>query len=213
MRTSQHVSGVQRTRTGTPNGNDHMAKRHAASSRSKGTGVLLIVALFGALVAVALGIYGRVHTATGRPLALLIGFTGMTPMKAWLATAAAVLAITQLLSAAWMWGRLPGAGPAPSWVPQAHRWLGAIAFLMTLPVAYHCLWSLGYSTFDLRTSVHSAAGCAFYGAFATKMLALRVRSVPSWSLPILGGLLFTLLIAAWATASLWYFTQPGVPLL
>ncbi|MET7550863.1 DUF6529 family protein [Streptomyces sp. NPDC005500] len=170
------------------------------------------MALFGALVAVSLGAYGRIHTPTGRPLALLIGFTSMTPMKAWLATAAAALAVLQLLSALWMWGRLPSVGSAPGWLPQAHRWSGSIAFLLTLPVAYHCLWSLGFSTFDLRTTVHSVLGCAFYGAFAVKMLSLRVRSLPPWALPVFGGLLFALLIGAWATASGWYFTQPGVPL-
>ncbi|MFJ7305869.1 DUF6529 family protein [Streptomyces sp. NPDC099088] len=181
-------------------------------SQHTGRWILLLAALFGALVAVALGTYARVHTPTGRPLALFIGFTSMSPMKAWLAAAAAVLAVIQLLSALWMWGRLPGAGQAPSWLSQSHRWTGTSAFLLTLPVAYHCLWSLGFSTFDVRTTVHSFAGCAFYGAFATKMLVLRARNVPSWALPLAGGVLFVTLIAAWATASLWYFTQPGVPL-
>ena len=175
--------------------------------------MFLLLALAGALVAVALGTYGRVHAPTGRPLALIIGFSGMTTMKVWLATIAAGLAVFQVLSAAWMWGRLPGAGRAPAWLSQAHRWSGSLAFLFTLPVAYHCLWSLGFSTFDLRTTLHAAMGCAVYGAFTTKMLGLRVRGLPSWSLPVAGGTLFALLIGAWATASLWYFSQPNVPLI
>lgn len=177
-----------------------------------GTAALLLFAVAGGLVAVSLGIYGHVHTPTGRPLALVIGFTGMLPMKVWLATAAVVLAIFQVLSAAWMWGRLPTTRKAPKSLSQWHRWSGAVAFVTTLPVAYHCLWSLGYSTFDTRTALHSFFGCAFYGAFTTKMLALRARRVPGWALPISGGLLFALLIGAWATAALWYFTQSGVPL-
>jgi len=180
--------------------------------RSPGAGALVVPALVGGLVAVALGTYGRSHTPTGRPLALLIGFTAMTPMKAWLATFAALLAIAQLLSAAWMWGKLPTRRKAPSWLGQAHRWSGSIAFVLTLPVAYHCLWSLGFSTFELRTALHSIFGCAFYGAFAAKMLVLRANRLPGWALPLCGGLLFALLISAWATASLWYFSQPGVPL-
>jgi hypothetical protein len=193
-------------------GHDRMTTKHAAL-RSQKTGVFLLLAVAGALVAVSLGTYGKVHTPTGRPLVLIIGFSGMTTMKVWLATTAAALAVFQLLTAAWMWGRLPYAGQAPAFVSQVHRWAGASAFLLTLPVAYHCLWSLGFSTFDLRTTLHACMGCAFYGAFATKMLGLRIRNLPGWALPVVGGVLFTLLIAAWATASLWYLSQPGVPLL
>jgi hypothetical protein len=190
-----------------------MTGQESATPRPSSRGaVLVLLALAGALIAVALGTYAHIHTPTGRPLALVIGFSGMVTMKVWLATAAAGLALVQLLTAAWMWGRLPGAGPAPAWVQQAHRWLGSTAFLLTLPVAYHCLWSLGFSTFDLRTTLHSLLGCAFYGAFATKMLALRVHGLPRWSLPVIGGALAVLLIAAWTTASLWYLTQSGVPL-
>ncbi|TCC35211.1 hypothetical protein E0H50_13565 [Kribbella sindirgiensis] len=170
------------------------------------------VALVGALVAVALGTYGRSHTPTGRPLALVIGFTDMAPMKAWLATAGVLLGLAQVLSAAWMWGRLPIRREAPHWLGQAHRWCGSLAFVLTLPVAYHCLWSLGFGTDSPRTVLHSVFGCAFYGVFASKMLALRTKRLPGWLLPAAGGLLFALLVGAWATASLWYFTQPGVPL-
>ncbi|WP_405059059.1 DUF6529 family protein [Kribbella sp. NBC_01505] len=173
---------------------------------------LLGFAVVGALVALSLGIYGRTHVPTGRPLALIIGFTDMSPMKAWLATAALLLALFQIGSAAWMWDKLPTSKPAPASLGLLHRWSGAVAFLATLPVAYHCLWSLGYSTFDVRTALHSFFGCAFYGVFTTKMLTLRAKSMPGWSLPITGGLLFALLVTVWVTAALWYFTQPGVPL-
>lgn len=183
------------------------------AQRARGSAAtLLLLALAGAFVAVALGIYGAQHQPTGRPLALVIGFTAMTPMKVCLATFAVALAVFQLVSAAWMWGKLPTSRPAPAWMSQTHRWTGSIAFLLTLPVAYHCLWSLGFSTFDTRTALHSIFGCAVYGAFATKMLGLRVKKLPGWALPVFGGLLFALLIGAWATAALWYFTQPGVPL-
>ena len=177
-----------------------------------GAVVLVGFAGAGALVAVALGVYGKSHTPTGRPLALLVGFTNLTPMKAWLATAAVVLVIFQVVSALWMYGRLPVKRKAPAVLSQLHRWSGAIAFVATLPVAYHCLWSLGYSTFDTRTALHSLFGCAFYGAFTTKMLALRANKMPGWALPISGGLLFALLIGAWTTSALWYFAQSGVPL-
>lgn len=178
----------------------------------RGIGLLLVFAVAGALVALSLGFYGNAHTPTGRPLALIVGFTNLTPMKAWLATAAVVLAVFQVVSALWMYGRLPVRRRPPAALSQLHRWSGAVAFVATLPVAYHCLWSLGYSTFDTRTALHSLFGCAFYGAFTTKMLALRANKMPSWALPISGGLLFALLVGAWGTAAVWYFAQSGVPL-
>nr|WP_308166255.1 DUF6529 family protein [Nocardia albiluteola] len=35
--------------------------------------------------------------------------------------------------------------------------------------------------------MHSIAGTAFYGAFAAKMLALRLRGTPFWLVPVLAG--------------------------
>jgi hypothetical protein len=188
------------------------ADTEVGETARRATLVLLGFAVAGALVAVALGVYGKAHTPTGRPLVLLVGFTGLTPMKVWLATAAVVLVVFQVVSALWMYGRLPVKLKAPKVLSQLHRWSGSIAFVATLPVAYHCLWSLGFSTFDTRTALHSLFGCAFYGAFTTKMLALRANRMPGWALPISGGLLFAVLIGSWATSAVWYFTQSGVPL-
>lgn len=56
---------------------------------------------------------------------------------------------------------------------------------------------------------HSVAGVAFYGAFASKMLTLRLKRTPGWLLPILGGLVFTSFVLAWTLASLWWFRTVG----
>jgi len=69
------------------------------------------ILLVGAAVALAIGVYARVHDPAGRPL-LALGFSGMLPMKAWLTTAAVSLLAVQLVTALWMWGRLPAAGAA-----------------------------------------------------------------------------------------------------
>lgn len=171
---------------------------------------LLIAAAIGAAVSVSLGVYGRVHEPTGEQIAHF-GFSSTLSMKAWLATGVAVLAVAQAGSAAWMWGRLPGAGRAPGWVPHLHRWTGTAAFLLSLPVAYHCLWSLGFQDSDARVFVHALLGCAFYGALTTKLLALRVRNLPGWALPVLGGSLVALLVAIWTSSSLWFFTNVDFP--
>ena len=187
-----------------------MATTAAPRARTGGA-TLAAVLLVGAAVAVALGVYGKAHTPAGRPI-VQFGFSGVLQMKTWLSTAALALVLVQLLSALWMWGRLPGAGSAPSWVTPLHRWSGSAAFVLTLPVAFHCLWSLGFGTTDARVVIHSIAGCAFYGAYAAKMLGLRVSGLPGWAIPVLGGTVLTTIVVAWLTAALWFFTRSGLPL-
>ena len=171
---------------------------------------LLMAAVAGASVAVALGTYGRVHEPTGDSIATF-GFPAVLPMKAWFTTAVALLALAQLASALAMWGRLPGVRAASAWIAPVHRWSGTVAFVVSLPVAYHCLWSLGFQVTDARVLAHSLAGCAFYGAFATKLLALRIERLPGWALPTIGGILVTCLTAVWLTSSLWFFANVGFP--
>ena len=173
---------------------------------------LALVLLAGAAVAVAIGAYARVHHPAARPL-FLLGFSGMLQLKSWLATAALVLVVVQVGSALWMWGRLPGVGRPPGWLPELHRWSGSIAFTLSLPVAVHCVWSLGFVTTTPRVLAHGLVGCAFYGAYAAKMLGLRVRGLPSWTVPVLGGSVFSLFLLVWTTSAVWFFTRSGVPLL
>lgn len=165
----------------------------------------------GVAVSITLGVYAKVHPPAARPL-FTLGFSGMLQMKAWLATAAVVLLGVQLVTALWMWGRLPNRGAAPGWVAPLHRWSGATAFVLSLPVAFHCLWALGFGAPQPRVVLHSVAGCAFYGAYAAKMLGLRLRGLPGWSLPLLGGAVLTTLALAWASSALWFFTRAGLPL-
>lgn len=173
---------------------------------------LAVSLLVGAAVAVSVGVYAGLHEPAGRPLVTL-GFSGMLQMKAWLSTVAAVVLLVQLATALWMWGRLPGvSGPAPGWASVLHRWSGTAAFVLTLPVAFHCIWALGFATGDLRVTVHSIVGCLFYGAYASKMLALRSQRLPGWALPVLGGTLLSALVLIWLTSALWFFSRSGLPL-
>jgi hypothetical protein len=175
----------------------------AASSR------LLLAGAVGALVAVSLGIYGNVHDPAN-DLAITLGFRNTITMKVWLASAAALLAVVQILSAAWMYGRLP-LGDAPEWIGGAHRISGRLAFLLSLPVAYHCLYQLAFQHSSARVLAHSLLGCLFYGAFATKVMIVRSRGLPGIVLPVAGGVLFTVLIAAWLTSGLWFISKNGFP--
>ena len=83
-------------------------------------------------------------------------------------------------------------------------------FVLTLPVAYHCIFKLGFQDATTRTLWHSLLGCAFYGAFAAKVLVVRLHNFPGWVLPTAGGLLFAVLIGVWYTSALWFFQQFGV---
>jgi hypothetical protein len=165
----------------------------------------------GAAVTLSVGVYAKVHQPALRPL-FLFGFSGMLQLKTWLATAALLLILIQLATALWMWGHLPGAGPAPRWLPAVHRWSGSAAFVVTLPVALHCVWSLGFLATSPRVLAHGVLGCGFYGAYTAKMLGLRLRGLPGWALPVLGGVVFALFVLLWATSALWFLTRSGVPL-
>lgn len=168
---------------------------------------LLVPLVLGSAVAVTLGVYGRVHSPTGIAVNVA-GFSSPLTVKVWLTTAAATFGVLQLISAMIMYGKLGAAGPR--WIGSAHRWSGRIAFLLAVPVAVHCLYALGFQSYDTRTLAHSLLGCAFFGAFTTKMLILPKRGVPGWALPLVGGLVFTALTALWLTSSLWFFTTVGI---
>jgi hypothetical protein len=171
---------------------------------------LLAILLAGGAVSIALGVYGNEQTPTfSRPFALI--FSDTINLKAWFATAAAFLAVVQVLLALRIYGRVRWPREAPPWLGDAHRLTGTIAFLITLPVAFLCLWSLGFQDHNTRVLVHSLLGCFFYGAFVVKVLAVRIRGLPDWLLPVAGGTVFVTLIVIWFTSSLWFFSNVGFP--
>ena len=132
-------------------------------------------------------------------------------MKVWLGTVAATLAVAQLLLALWLYGRL--GGQAPDWVGSAHRVCGRLAFLIALPVAYHCLWSLGFQDTSTRVLAHSLLGCIVFGAFAAKVTIVRSRGLPGIALPIAGGVMFAALVLVWYTSAFWFIREQGWPTL
>jgi mono/diheme cytochrome c family protein len=132
-------------------------------------------------------------------------FNDTLHLKAAFATAAAVLACFQLFTAAWIFRRLPWDKPA--WVNPVHRWSGRLAFVCTLPVAYHCIFKLGFSSPTTRVLAHSLFGCAVYGAFAAKVTIVRLHRFPRPVLPIAGGLLFAVLIGVWWTSAVWLYSR------
>lgn len=169
---------------------------------------VLVPFAIGSAVAIALGVYGRVHEPTGIAVSVA-GFSGAQAAKSWLSTVVFVLALVQLGTALGMWGRLPVAAPWAGWL---HRWSGRAAVLLAVPVMVHCLYALGFQSATPRVLIHSLLGCFFFGAFAAKMLLLTRHGVPGWVLPVVGGLVFAGLAGLWLTSSLWFFTTIGVTL-
>src|SRR3954471_13722466 len=135
-------------------------------------------------------------------------FSSAIAGKAWFATAAVVLAIVQGSTGARIVGKLQPVIALPHPLVKAiHRWSGRLAFLCTLPVAFHCIFILGFRTTDTRVLIHSIAGSVVFGVFAVKIFFVHDSAHPRWTLPVVGGTLFGVLMTLWATGSLWYFTQ------
>jgi len=179
------------------------------AARPRRVAALLVPAAVGIAVSVGLGAYARLHEGTGTALNLA-GFSSGLAAKSWLTAAAFVLVLVQLWTSMRMYGRLARSRPAGPRTATLHRWSGRVAVLLTIPVAVHCLYALGYADSTPRVLLHSLAGCFFYGAFATKMLVLPKRDAPRWALPVLGGLVFLLLTGLFLTSSVWFFSTKGL---
>ena len=186
------------------------------STESKGMAVPLAAFAGGAAIAVLIGVFGRVHDPTLDGTTTL-GFHTVIQMKVVVTTLIAVLVLGQGLGALVLYGKLPV--KAPSWLGTAHRASGALAVLLAVFVAYHCLWALGLEYGHLhngekvgaRTVVHGVLGCAVFGAVAVKVAAVRAKRAPGWFLPVAGGLLFTLFVLVVLTSAGWYYANYGWP--
>jgi len=182
----------------------------------RGMAVPLTAFSVGAVVALLVGVFGKVHDPTTSGTATL-GFGTVIEMKVALTLVIGVLAVLQVVGALWIYGKL--GIRAPRWLGRAHRLAGTVALLLSVFVAYNCLWALGLESgkfadgkdVPLRTVVHGVIGCAVIGAIVVKVVAVRSRRAPGWFLPVAGALLFTLLVAVVLTSAVWYVGDKGWP--
>ena len=163
-------------------------------------GPVVVAFVIGTGVSIGLGVYGRLHTPSGHAVNIA-GFSSGAAAKAALASVVMALVIVQTVTAMGLFGRIPLRG---DWVGTVHRWSGRLAVLISVPVAVHCLYALGFQAYDGRVIAHSLFGCFFYGAFVFKMLILTRDDSPNWALPLAGGMVLTGLTALWVTAVLWF---------
>ena len=178
--------------------------------------VPLVAFAVGAAVALALGIFGRVHDPTIDGTTTL-GYDTVLDMKVVVTAVIGVLVVLQVVGALLIYGKL--GIRAPSWVGTVHRASGTLAFLLAVFVGYHCLWALGLEYGELhngepvpaRAVVHGVLGCVVFGAFVVKVIAVRSHRAPGWFLPVAGGLLFTAFVVVVGTSAVWYLGENGWP--
>jgi len=172
---------------------------------------LALVLVAAAVVTTALAIFGLQHAPNYNTR--LFGSAGpeAISLKSKIATGVLGLALLQLLLALWIYGQIPGRATAPHQVRTVHRTCGVILFLATLPVAVHCMFAYGVQTTSARVTIHSLAGCFFYGVFTAKVLVVRSRQQLGWAIPVAGGLLVTLVAVLWYTSALWFFDGSRLP--
>jgi hypothetical protein len=204
---------------------DREAPTQRVHTDTASAAAIVVPLLVGAVVSVLLGVYAKEHEPRFFSINLA-GFSGPLAVKSWLATLAAVLALCQFTSALAMYGKLdalftrprsypaamayPPAPRTPSWIAPLHVWSGRLAVLVSVPVAVHCLYALGFQDYENRVLIHSLLGCFFYGAFVAKMLLLTRKGLPGWVIPLAGGLVLVGLIGLWLTSALWFFQHNGL---
>ena len=170
----------------------------------------------GAAVALALGVFGRVHDPTIDGTTTL-GYDTVLDMKVVVTAVIGVLAVLQLFGALWIYGKL--GIRAPSWVGPLHRASGTIAVLLAIFVGYHCIWALGLEYGELhngepvplRAVIHGVVGCVVFGALIVKVIAVRSHRSPGWFLPVAGGLLLTAFLVVVGTSTVWFVADQGWP--
>jgi hypothetical protein len=176
-------------------------------------GRLLVIGALALSVAAGLYAFGSLHTPDYAVSLFGRRDGSANLLKAQLGTLMLGLAAFQLVLALWMFGRLPGFGTGSATVHTAHRLGGILLFLVSLPIAYHCMTAYGVQLTTTRIALHSLAGCLFYGAFAAKVVIVESRRLPSLALPVAGGALITLVAVLWYTAAFWQldgFSVPGL---
>jgi Family of unknown function (DUF6529) len=191
--------------------NSSISEKTAPTGRTISIRVFLVVPLL--LFAIIPLIVGFVASKTVRqsyetPFSHLF-FSDTLHMKAWLITAVLLLAFGQLLTASRIYEVLP-LPPKGRFYHAVHRWSGRTAVLLTLPVAYHCIFMLGFGTDNTRVYIHSLLGTFLYGAVLAKVFIVRSGGFRRWVLPLAGGVLFLILMGLWITSAFWFFRTVGI---
>lgn len=172
-----------------------------SASTTDGSAAGIGVALgAGALGAFALGVYASVHDPTGRGL-VLVPAGSVDEVKTALAAISVGLFCGQL-AISWRLRRSRLGPKAAANLGDLHRIVGTLAFGLSLPVVFHCVWALGFDVDDPWTATHSVVGCVAYGVYLSQFVfERRTRGSGAATIAAGAGLMFgTLVTVAMATA-------------
>src|SRR6266567_7571892 len=128
------------------------------AGQKSATGRVAVIGLIGLITTAVLYIIGRAIVSTSSYSTVgLFGQTGVgvLSLKSLLATVALGLAVVQVLLALWIYKKLPLVGQPPKRIGITHRTIGAVAVIVTLPVAIHCAIAYGVQIGDPRVLIHS----------------------------------------------------------
>jgi len=192
-----------------PNGEEAVAPQAPAAPAARALIPLSVALVVGA------GIYALAKSITPNPASGLFGTsgTGTFPLKSWMSSGVLAFAFFQLYTSLWIYRKINRKRTLPKRLGLVHRISGVCAILLSIPIAYNCLRTYGFESFNKRVLIHAIAGCFFYGAFAAKVLIVRSKRLPGWTLPAAGGTLIAVIAVLWYTAALWYYDNFKVPLL
>ena len=193
-----------------PTGRSQTMAEQVASRR----GVLFGALLSGAGVAVSLGVYGRVHARRGlRRRCRRSASPARATFKAWATTVVVVLAVGQVIDGAVALRQAPGR-PVRAALARDRRTAlsGALAFVLTLPVAAYCLYGFGFapSPSDPRRWSTPSPGAPSTARSRPRCCSCTPAGCRAGRCPLAGGLLFTSIVVAWLTSAVWLFSEVGI---
>ncbi|MDE0605845.1 MAG: DUF6529 family protein [Acidimicrobiaceae bacterium] len=116
----------------------------------------------GAAAATALGVYSVLHEPTGRDF-VLWGFESAAAWKNALTLVVASLLVAQAVLSIKSAGMFGFRASTREGLLELQRLLATLAIGFSLPVAFHCVWVLGFGSNSLALTLHSILGCVAYG--------------------------------------------------
>ena len=166
----------------------------------------------GAAAAAAIGAYSVIHEPTGRDF-VLYGFESSASWKNTLTLVVAVLLVAQAALGVKL-AQMFGLGATSRlWLWDLRRLLATLAVGLSLPVAFHCVWVLGFQSDSPLNTLHSILGCVAYGCVVAALWGDRgnraAAPTGSWTRAV-GATRYIVGVGA-ATAVVMLFTLQGAP--
>lgn len=130
------------------------------------------------------------------------GFATVLDFKVMLATVVLLLAATQVVTAALMYGLLRPRGLSGDGAAFVHRWSGRALLIAAALVTTYCVKDIGPQSSPTRVAVHTALGSTVFLVVALKLVLLRAVPRLGVLVPLLGIAAALMFVGLWATSAL-----------